>query len=383
MITIFQTGDNHFGRKYGNYPAIRDVLIQSRFDSLRGMVHQAEAAGCDFFVVTGDLFDNNNRITKKDVADVLSILAEFGGQVLVLPGNHDFYTGEEKLWTQFQECLSRMDHNITLLTEMRPYPFDAAGETVIFYPAPCHAKHAQQNNLGWIKDLSFDDPRAFHIGVAHGAIEKLTPDMRNEYFLMTEAELKAIGVDAWLIGHTHIPYPQLPADREESGYKIFNAGTHEQTDVSNNTTGCGFLLTLTHEDGGTLVRARAVPSGQVFYPCLYLTMNSAMSLEAAIRDAVSGLAARSVVRLILSGSVCAEDYAARQRIYEHTLKPFLAYEIQDSGLCEELTMDAIRDTFPEISLAARLLMELMDDPLEVRMAYDLLTDCREEKEREI
>lgn len=378
MVRIFQTGDNHFGRKYDNYPAIRDTLIQSRFDSLRSMVRAAEAEGCDFFVVTGDLFDNNNRIAQKDVKKAVEILSEFGGRVLVLPGNHDFYTGEEKLWSDFLSALSQVDHNITLLAEMRPYSFDVEGETVIFYPAPCHAKHAARNNLGWIKALSFDDPAAFHIGVAHGAIEKLTPDMKNQYFLMSEGELNAIGVDAWLIGHTHIPYPQLPTDREETGYKIFNAGTHEQTDVSNNSTGFGFLLTLTHEG----VRGRAFPSGRVFYPCLTVEAGRNKPLEQAIRDAVAGLDERSVVRLILKGSIPAEEYAARHQICEAALAPFLDYEVLDGELCEELTLDTILDTYPEISLAARLLTELMEDPLEVRMAYDLLAQCREHKEGE-
>lgn len=375
MVTIFQTGDNHFGRKYDNYPAIRDTLIRSRFDSLRAMIRRAEAEGCAFFVITGDLFDNNSRIPRKDVRDVVEILSEFGGRVLILPGNHDFYTGEEKLWNDFQAILAQTDHNITLLTENRPYPFEADDETVIFYPAPCQAKHSEENNLGWIKEQTFGD-RACHIGVAHGAIEKLTPDMKNQYFLMTEGELKAIGVDAWLIGHTHIPYPQLPTDRDETGYKIFNAGTHEQTDVSNNSRGFGFLLTVDQKS----VKARAVPSGNVFYPCLTLTAGTEEPLEQTIREAAAGLDERSVVRLVLSGSVCAADYAARHRIYEDTLGGFLAYEVLDSGLCEEITLEAIRDTFPEISLAAKLLTELMTDPVEVRMAYDLLTGCREDKE---
>ena len=373
MVTIFQTGDNHFGRKYDNFPTIRDVLIRSRFDSLRSMVRQAEEAGCDFFVITGDLFDNNNRITQKDVKKTVEILAAFGGRVLILPGNHDFYTGEEKLWQDFRSFMGQMDHNITLLTEMRPYSFDVEDETVIFYPAPCHAKHAQQNNLGWIKERSFDAD-AYHVGVAHGAIEKLTPDMKNQYFLMTEAELEAIGVDAWLIGHTHIPYPQLPTDREETGYKIFNAGTHEQTDVSNNSRGWGFILTL---DRGT-VRSWAVPTGQIFYPCITVDLDAGSDLEQAIRDAAAGLEARSVVRLILRGTVSAEDYAGRQKICEDILGRFLEYEILDGELCEALTMETILDTFPETSLAAKLLLELLEDPREVRMAFDLL-----QKEREV
>ena len=38
--------------------------------------------------------------------------------------------------------------------------------------------------------------------------------------------------------------------------------------------------------------------------------------------------------------------------------------------------DIIFYAFPEVSLAAKLLMELLDDPVEARMAYELLEECR-------
>lgn len=379
MIKIFQTGDNHFGRKYDNYPEIREILIQSRFDSLRNMVRYAEAESCDFFVITGDLFDNTTRIARKDVREVVNILAEFGGRVLVLPGNHDFYTGEEKVWSDFTDALGQVDHNIALLVEEKAYPIPLDDEKVVFYPAPCHSKHSEQNNLGWIKAVSFEEPDAYHIGIAHGAIEKLTPDMKNQYFLMSEAELNGIPVDTWLIGHTHIPYPQLPTDRDVAGYKIFNAGTHEQTDVSNNSPGCCFLLTLDRENGRKTIRAHSYHSGQVFYPCLNLAVSaeSGKNLEQAIREAAQDLSERSVVRLVITGSASAEEYDSRHSIYEKVLGHFLTYEVIDNNLCKEITLETIRDSFPEISLAAKLLMELADDPREVRMAYDLLAECRE------
>ena len=46
-------------------------------------------------------------------------------------------------------------------------------------------------------------------------------------------------------------------------------------------------------------------------------------------------------------------------------------------LDEELTMETILDTFPETSLAAKLLLELLEDPKAVRMAFDLLQKERE------
>ena len=257
MLKIFVTGDNHIGKKYDRYPEVKEQLIQSRFDSLDTMVKRAEQEGCTLFVITGDLFDNVNTIRQKDIKQVVEILAQFSGSVIVLPGNHDYYTGEEKVWKDFNNALNAMEHNIFLMTEMKPIQFDAGEELLMLYPAYCQSKHSKENNLGWIKDLSFDAD-VYHIGLAHGAIAGITPDMNNEYFMMTEKELNDIPVDVWLIGHTHIPYPMLSTEQETVGYKIFNPGTHAQTDLHNHTAGYGFLVQLDNQNGKKIVSAKAV-----------------------------------------------------------------------------------------------------------------------------
>lgn len=106
MIRLFVTGDNHFGKKYDRYPEVKDKLIESRFDVLSDMVKKAEADGCDLFFVTGDLFDNINTIKVSDVKRVVDILAAFSGNVVVLPGNPDYYTDDEKVWKDFENALS-------------------------------------------------------------------------------------------------------------------------------------------------------------------------------------------------------------------------------------------------------------------------------------
>ena len=207
MLKIFLTGDNHFGKKYNRYPDVRERLIRSRYDSLERMVRKAESEGCELFAVTGDLFDSNVSVDKKTVQKAVEILAQFSGTVLVLPGNHDYYTGEEKVWRYFESALNAVDNNIVLLNEFRPYPFSWGGEQVMVYPAFCQSKHSRENNLDWIKEAEISRQGVINIGIAHGAIQGVTPDLKQEYFLMTEKELESIPMDVWLIGHTHIPYP--------------------------------------------------------------------------------------------------------------------------------------------------------------------------------
>ena len=381
MIKIFVTGDNHFGKKYDRYPEIRDRLVDNRFVCFEKMVEKAEQEGCDIFAVTGDLFDNCSSIRKSDIERVVRILAGFAGRVLVLPGNHDYYTGEEKVWKDFDDALRTCDNNIFRLDRFEPYPIEIAEETVVIYPAFCRSKHSRENNLGWIKETSVPKNGQINIGMAHGAIEGVTPDMQKEYFLMTEPELQAIPMDVWLVGHTHIPYPDgLSEDEEIGGYRIFNAGTHAQTDLHNNTRGYGFIISVDKQGDKAQVSAKKYQSGTIFFYDIAVRVSSAEgdSLEALLQEKLDPLEAESVVRLIVTGSVLSEEYSRRQELYKKYCDRFLSWELQDDELHEEITLDRVREEFAESSFAAKLMEALQGDQTELQMAYELLQECSRE-----
>ena len=380
MVKVFLTGDNHFGKKYDRYPDIRNKLIESRFSVLSDMVKKAEEEACDFFAVSGDLFDKINGIKKTDVKKVVDILSAFNGTVLVLPGNHDYYTGTETVWKDFEKAADT--GNIVLLNEFREYPFEAGDEQVVVYPAFCQSKHSSKNNLGWIKEADIQKTDVINIGIAHGAIAGLTPDQEGEYFLMSEEELKAIPVDVWLIGHTHVPYPaDLKEDKDTSGHKIFNAGTHEQTDLANHTDGNGFIITIEKHGSRSKVSARKYVSGKIHFADLEakVSPNSQHSLHDALVKALNGLKKETVVRLTVKGIAETEEYQNRHEVYKELLDGYLSYEVSDEELSEEISKEKIRSEYAETSFAAQFLEQLLDEPAELQMAYGLLNECREDK----
>ena len=380
MVKIFVTGDNHFGKKYDRYPDVKDKLIQSRFDCLKEMIDKAESEACELFVVTGDLFDNINTVKVGDIKQVVDILSIFNGTVIVLPGNHDYYTGSEKVWKDFENVMTSKEHNIILIKEFRPYTFSTSEETVVVYPAFCQSKHSKENNLNWIKNADIQKTGVINIGVAHGAIKGITPDMKEEYFLMTENELLGIPVDVWLIGHTHIPYPNvLHEDSDTDGYKIFNAGTHEQTDLSNNTEGNGFIITIDKQESVAKVLARKYVSGKVHFYDLDVTVkpDSDTALSDALRVVMDGKEKNAVVRVKVSGSIRQSEYQDKEKIYKEILGEYLTYEKEDNELSEEITVEKIRNEFAETSFAAQFMEELMENPIELQMLYQLLQDCKE------
>jgi predicted phosphodiesterase len=251
---------------------------------------------------------------------------------------------------------------------------------VVIYPAFCQSKHSERNNLGWIKEAHIDVAGVVNIGVAHGAIKGITPDMKEEYFLMTEEELSAIPVDAWLIGHTHVPYPnELKEDGDTPGYKIFNAGTHEQTDLSNNTEGNCFIITIDKCGSEAKVLARKYVSGRIRFYDLNIKVkpDSDAALTDAVNNAVAGKNKNAVIRICLSGSIKQNEYENRKNIYKEALGEFLTYEVRDDELSEEITVDKIRSEYAETSFAAKFLEELTGNTTELQMAYDLLEQCRE------
>lgn len=373
MLKIFLTGDNHIGLTYDRYSEIKDELKQSRLDSLERMVTYANENSCEFFVVAGDLFHRFSGIPKGVIKTVADILGAFEGEVLVLPGNHDYYSGDAALWENFMDCIKDKLH-VHLLNEFKKYEFETSdGKTAAVYPAMCQSKHSATNNLGWIREEKVDS-QTYNIGIAHGAIQGITPDMKNEYFLMEERELKEIPMDVWLIGHTHVTWPEdISCDEFAEGYCIFNAGTHEQTDLSCRTEGNGFLIAF---DEDKKVRAKRYVSGRIRYYDLEVEVKGDLLREELSKSLEGIERADSVVRITLKGSISAGEYEGRGDVYRELEEEFLNVEIRDSELCERITEKKIKDEFAEISFPAKFLLELTGDGMELQMAYDLIKAIR-------
>ncbi|MGZ3694970.1 MAG: metallophosphoesterase family protein, partial [Bdellovibrionota bacterium] len=219
-MKIFHTADVHLGLKFGSYPeALSKRLSEARFETLARMVETANQKKCDLFVVGGDLFDNL-RVSQKDIVRAAKILGQFEKLAVVLPGNHDFVTNQEDdIWKTFQNA---GQDRVLVLTECRSYSLAAYDIDATLYAAPCQNKHSKTNAVGWVKAAPKGEAR-FHIGLAHGSFEGLTPDTEGEYFPMTREDLLPCGLDLWLMGHIHIQFPLKPGSSD----KIFYPATPE------------------------------------------------------------------------------------------------------------------------------------------------------------
>lgn len=375
MLKLFVTGDNHIGLKYASHEQAA-VLAESRITAFENMVQAANRESCDLFVSTGDLFENTYSISKKDIVRLLDMLSCFHGTVVVLPGNHDYYGKDVKLWQSFKDIMASHD-NLLLLTDYRPYPLRVNDEEVVLYPAHCTSLHSApgENNLGWIKDTEIRKDGAYHIGIAHGAVAGETIDREGQYFLMTREELEAIPMDVWLIGHTHVPFPRDLTEEFAPAGKIFNAGTHVQTDVNCDTEGQCFIVEL---NDNKAVRAKKVISGDLRFYRKSISLTGGSMAEALSRE-LAGLGDSSVVDLLLSGAVTAGEYENRHAIIENALSRFVEGTYDDYALSKLISKELIDTEFPETSFSAGLLTALLDEPKEAQLAYELLKSLKEGK----
>lgn len=375
MLRIFITGDNHIGLKYASHEQAA-VLASSRIFAFEGMVRTANQEECGLFVITGDLFENTYSVSKRDITALLNILSGFQGTVVVLPGNHDYYDKDVKVWQYFKDVMTSFD-NIMLLTDYRPYELTVNGEDIVLYPALCTSLHSApgQNNLGWIKETGIESSGAYHIGIAHGAVEGETIDNEGQYFLMKRSELDSIPVDIWLIGHTHVPFPRDLTDEYAPSDKIFNAGTHVQTDVSCNTEGVCFVVEISDRK---TVRAKKIVSGNLRFYRKHIAV-SAGDMENTIVRELKDISDNSVVDIILTGAVTIGEFEQRHDIIENALSRFIEGTYNDYSLNKLISKALIESEFPETSFSAGLLTSLLEDPKEAQLAYELLKSLKEGK----
>lgn len=363
-IKIFHTGDIHLGMKFTSYPeSVRGLLAEARYLALENMINKANEMRCNLFVVAGDLF-NTTQIAKRDIDRTVNILDKFlGNCVLVMPGNHDYDNGMVDLWKHFN---SNHRENILYLGNMHPYKLDDYGLDVVVYPAPCHAKHSSENNLKWIKDMDISDENKYHIGIGHGALEGISPDLAGEYFYMGKEELEEIPVDIWLLGHTHVSYPT--SDNVLS-WKVYNAGTPEPDGLNYKQAGGAWLITV---DRAKNIKAERVETGNYRFFDTLFNINQDDDLEGVMNWALTGEPNKKIIRLNLEGRLSHDTYKNMKSFYQELERELVHLIVDDSKLRVRIDSETINKEFTRGSFPYEFLNRLIHDDQSLQIAYDLI-----------
>ncbi len=368
-IKIFHTADLHIGMKFKGYPDdIRDLLQEGRINALKNMVYLANEEKANLLVIAGDLFDRIIGIDKRSIKNVAESLEEFNGEcIIIMPGNHDYDNDMVELWNAFNNIAS---DKILCVNKEKPYSLRDYGLEIVIYPAPCHKKHSNTNNIGWIKDEILDESQ-LNIGIGHGALGGVSPDLDNNYYNMSMDELHSIPLDLWLLGHTHITYP---FQAEVFGDKIYNPGTPEPDGLDCTHEGHAWLITVSDKKK---VSARRIITGTYKFKDITYEIKDIEDLDRMNKEVTSHNPNKSVVRINLKGRVNQEVYQYRQAIYRSIEKEVLYLLIEDDDLKIQITSDKIHQEFLDRSFPQKLLLSLSDDEDTLQMAYELIMEVRQ------
>lgn len=382
-LRILATADLHLGMRFAGYPDLQARLTEARFATLEALVARGNAEGCRLLLVAGDLF-HRVSLPQREILRAADALNAFQGEaVAVLPGNHDYYTGAAgSLWRSFRE---RAGDRVLLLAEPRVYDLAHYGLGVRLFPGPCTSKHSRTHALGWLAALPSGGVKpasggvkpasggvqaaagGLAIGVAHGAIEGISPDAQGEYYPMRHAELDACGLDFWVVGHTHRP----PTDADGS---LFIPGTPEPDGFDCRHAGSALLL----EVAAGQVRVERLDTGTFRFRRETLELAEEEDAGTAFTRFHAPQYANTLLRLTLRGLLGAEGLR-RAREEVRRLEQALPWvEVDDGELAERITPERVEAEFARGSFSWLLLRRLLEssDPEALQAAYALIREVR-------
>lgn len=366
-LKILHTADVHLGLKFAGYPEIQTELTEARFTTLENLVRLANKEQCRLFVVAGDLFDHH-RVAARDITRAAQILSEFEGVAAVLPGNHDFIMPEgEGVLSRFK---SQSGDRTMLLDRADVFDLTHYDISAHLYAGPCDAKHAGDNRIGWIKEHPKDQSVKFHIGVAHGSLEGVSPDTDGRYYPMTAGELNECGIDIWLLGHTdRLMYPDSPGRSS----RIFYPATPEPHGYDIRHEGKAWLLEI---DDDKNVKAQSLSAGRYRFMDIERTVNNVGETDAIKNEYTSPEYKNAIVRLSLSGRLLKDDYAALKEIRDAIKENVFHLEWDQSMVLERITRETIDREFSAGSFPHKLLLKLAEDEENeaLQTAYELLQE---------
>ena len=366
-IRIVHTADNHIGMKFNNYPpAVKEQLIEERFLALQRIVQKGNEAKAHFLVVAGDLFDNLN-VPQRDVKRVVDIFSKFEQEVLVLPGNHDFYENTNgSFWDKFRQFAGK---NIHLLCEYEQMEFEISERKIIFFPACCRSKHSAENMIGWVSDSHIEKGN-FNIGIAHGNVEGLGLG-GDQYFNMTPEELISAGLDCWLLGHIHAPYPAQVLSKNPG---FFFSATHTPDGFDNKRDGYCWFLEFDEEKN---VKMEQWKSGAMKFYEFAFEITAEEDIEAFLNEMDALDKAKSLVRVKLTGRLNGETLDSLNKKCSELKELMLYFEVQEMAIRLNIDKDYINSNYTENSLPHHLLTQLaQDDDLTLQLANQLIEEVK-------
>ncbi|AMO62765.1 DNA repair exonuclease [Mycolicibacterium phlei] len=282
----------------------------------------AAEAGAEFVVVAGDVFEHN-QLAPREVSLSLEAMRAAGVPIYLLPGNHDPLDAS----SVYRSALftSECPANVTVLDRAGVYEVRPGLELVA---APWTSKHPTSDPVaGVLADLPADGTTRIVVG--HGGVDIFVPDPERPSLIRLAALEDAVergAVHYVALGDKH--------SRMQVGStgRIWYSGSPEVTNYDDIETDPGHVLVVDVDEADPAhpVRVEARKVGR----WRFVTLERAVDNSRDITDLDINLdqfpdKERTVVRLVLTGSLTVTDQAALDECVAKYDRRFAALRIDE------------------------------------------------------
>lgn len=290
-------------------------FMQARVDAIRAIARLVTDNGCQFVVVSGDVWESN-QLERRTVRRALEALAEVPCTVFLLPGNHDPYDAASIYGTSV--FIENKPPNVQVLDSELPVE---VAPNVEVRGLPWPTKNVRRDLVAALCDRLEPAPGTLRVCVGHGMVDVLSPD-KDDPALISQAVMNAAIAD----GRLH--YVAL-GDRHSTTQlsdRVWYAGSPEPTDYTETDSGNVLIVELS-EDECTTSRHR---TGKWRFVREELTFSSSEDVAAA-RDRLNSIPDKAVtiLKLALRGSLNLAAKAELDALLEEVRHLFGALEIWD------------------------------------------------------
>lgn len=306
MVRFIHTADWQLGMTRHFLAAEAQARFDAaRIEAVRRIGALAEAEGCAFVVVCGDVFESN-QVARPVVVRALDAMAVTPGVTFyLLPGNHDSLDA-----SSVYRSPTFADHrpaNVVVLENSDPVEVAPGVELV---PAPWPTKRPLSDLVaGACSGLSATG--AVRIVAGHGRLDSLSPD-RNDPALVVLAGLEA-QLDAGVIHYVALGDRHSTTDVGGTG-RIWYAGAPEPTDYDEIDPGNVLVVEL--DADGVQVEPRRVGTWRFVHQPWKLTGDADIDALGEWLSSLGGKV-RTILKLSLVGQVSLAQKARLDDLLDH------------------------------------------------------------------
>ncbi len=318
-LTLVHSADWQLGARFAQFSEQASRLRQIRVETLSRALAVAQEKQADAFLIAGDLFEDNQveRGLVEEVVELFESCAPL--PILILPGNHDPYSGPDSVWDRpvFQSTSSHIHVFRDVAT------FSLKGGHIL--AAPLQQKVSTLDPSLALDALASALPQGdVKIGITHGALAIPGKHQPNDFPIALDAATRA-GIDYLALGHWH-------QWQVYDGGRIVMPGTPEPDDFGQERGGNIALVRI--GSAGEIPVVEPVSVGRMGWHKIDYSLSHVDESRARIHSLVEVVGTNledAIVRVRLSGSAGDEVRRVESKWLSSELAAAFALTIRDES----------------------------------------------------